>query len=158
MGTEMLTRKVPDHYVEIHPDNVGKSDWIILLEAGTIVGSEANSLRVALATQERTIVKRYNIFLQAKHYLVLERYDRRIHALYFCPQLYKYDADRSVVPLEGEEIGQLLARSVEAGVAQRAPWYEPLSGLPDEPVIATNMNASFDTMVVEEFEPQVAAE
>ena len=66
----MLTRKVPDHYVPIHPNNVGKTDWIILLEAGTIVGSGADKLRVALATQERKIVKRYTVLLQAKHYLV----------------------------------------------------------------------------------------
>jgi hypothetical protein len=96
--------------------------------------------------------------LRAKQYLVLDGYDQRIHALYFCPQLYKYDADRTLVPLEGEEIGRLLARSVEEGVAHRAPWYEPSTGLPNEPIIATNMKASFDTMVVDEAETRLAAE
>jgi hypothetical protein len=154
-------RKVPGHYVAVHPDNIAKNDWIILLEAGTIVGAPGERLRVAVATRERKFVKRYNIFLQAEHYLVLDGYDRRIHALYFCPQLYKYDADRCLVPLEAEEIGKLLARSVQEGVAHRAPWYDPLSALPDEPIIATNMKASFDTMVVvveEETEARLAAE
>ena len=80
-----LRRKVPTHYIPIHPHNVSNKDWIILLEAGTIVGPSAEKLRVAEATLEKRIVKRYNLFLQPKHYLVLEGYDPRIHTLYFCP-------------------------------------------------------------------------
>jgi hypothetical protein len=39
-------------YIPIHRDNVGKSDWIILLEAGIIVGRSGEKLRIAQATQE----------------------------------------------------------------------------------------------------------
>jgi len=83
----ILRRKVPSHYIPIHPDNVAKKDWIILLEAGTIIGPSTEKLRVAKATMEKRIVRKYNIFLRKRHYLVLEEYDPRIHALYFCPQL-----------------------------------------------------------------------
>ena len=85
----MLRRKVPMHYIEIHPDNLGKNDWIIVLEAWTIVGPSPERLRVANATTDRKIVTKYNIFLRKRHYLVLEGYAPRIHALYFCPQLYR---------------------------------------------------------------------
>ena len=44
-----LRRKVPTHYIPIHPHNVSNKDWIILLEAGTIVGPSAEKLRVAQA-------------------------------------------------------------------------------------------------------------
>ena len=37
-------RKVPSHYIPIHPDNIGKKDWIILLEAGTILGPSNEKL------------------------------------------------------------------------------------------------------------------
>jgi hypothetical protein len=104
----ILRRKIPSHYIPIHPDNVSKKDWIILLEAGTIVGQSREKLRAALATQERRIVKKYNLLLRVKHYVVIDGYDPRIHALYFCPQLYKSDADNRLVPLEGEEIGKLV--------------------------------------------------
>ena len=49
----IFRRKVPIHYIPVHPDNIKKKDWIILLEAGTIVGTSAEKLRVALATLER---------------------------------------------------------------------------------------------------------
>ena len=96
----VFRRKVPTHYVPVHPDNIGKNDWIILLEVGTIVGPTAGKLRVAKATLERKIVTKYNIFLRAKHFLVLDGYDPRIHTLYFCPQLYAYDSDHPSSPLE----------------------------------------------------------
>jgi hypothetical protein len=67
-----LRRKVPTHYIPIHPQNVSNKDWIILLEAGTIVGPSAEKLRVAQATLEKRVVKRYNIFLRPQHYLVLD--------------------------------------------------------------------------------------
>jgi hypothetical protein len=102
----LFRRKVPIHYIPIHPDNISKKDWIILLEAGTIVGPSPEKLRVALATLERKIVRKYNIFLRSEHFLVLEGYDPRIHALYYCPQLYRRDSDKQLVPLEGEEIGK----------------------------------------------------
>jgi hypothetical protein len=36
-----VRRKVPTHYIPIHPHNVSNKDWIILLEAGTIIGPSA---------------------------------------------------------------------------------------------------------------------
>jgi hypothetical protein len=145
----IFRRKVPSHYIPIHADNIGKNDWIILLEAGTIVGPTTEKLRVAKATLERKIATKYNIFLRKAHYLVLEGYDPRIHALYFCPQLYKFDADRQLVPLEGEEIGKLLAQSLEDGVVEKQPWYKPSNKLPAKPVIARDLGTEFDTVVVE---------
>ena len=79
----MFRRRVPNHYIPVHPDNVAKNDWIILLEAGTIVGPTPDRLRVARATLEKKIVKKYNVLLRPKYYLVVEGYDPRIHALYF---------------------------------------------------------------------------
>jgi hypothetical protein len=145
----IFRRRVPAHYIPIHPDNIAKKDWIILLEAGTIVGPAEDKLRVALATTERRIVRKYNIFLRARHFLVLDGYDPRIHALYFCPQLYRYDADNRLVPLEGEEIGRLLAQSLQEGVVEKQPWYEPSQKMPLDRVITKSLNADFDTVVVE---------
>jgi hypothetical protein len=147
MGT--LRRKVPSHFVPIHPINATSKDWVILLEAGTIVGPSTERLRVARSTLEKKIVKRYDLLLCVKHFLVVEGYDPRIHAVYFCPQLYKYDTDKKLVPLQGEEIGRLIAHSVEGGIRERRPWYEPSEELPDQPIINTPMQAEFDTLVVQ---------
>jgi hypothetical protein len=145
----VFRRKVPTHSVPVHPDNIRKNDWIILLEAGTIVGASAEKPRVARAILERKIVTKYNILLRAQHFLVLEEYDPRIHTLYFCPQLYAYDSDNKLVALEGEEIGQLLAQTVQHGVVQRSPWYEPLNKVPNQHIIVTSMDTSFDTLIVD---------
>ena len=146
----IFKRKVPRHYVPIHPDNIKSKDWIVLLEAGTIVGRSAEKLRVALATLERKIVTKYNIFLRKEHFLVLEDYDPRIHALYFCPQLYKLDPDNKPIALDGQEIGKLLAQSVRDGVVEKQPWYEPSETLPREPIIATTAKVNFDSLIVED--------
>jgi hypothetical protein len=53
------------------------------------------------------------------------------------------------VPLEGEDIGQLIARAVEASATERRPWYEPTEKLPQEPLINGPMLHEFDTLVVE---------
>src|SRR5438876_2797058 len=103
----LVRRKVPSHLIRIHPDNATSKDWVILLEAGTIVGPSPDRLRIARATLERKIIKKRNILFQAQHFLVVEGYDPRIHAVYFCPQLYKYDTDKKLVPLQGDEIGKL---------------------------------------------------
>ena len=87
-----------NHLIRIHPDNAKSKDWVILLEAGTIVGPSPERLRVARSTLDRKIVKKYNIWLQPEHFLFVEGYDPRIHAVYFCPQLYKYDSDKKLVP------------------------------------------------------------
>jgi hypothetical protein len=144
----IFRRKVPSHYIPIHPDNITKKDWVILLEVGTIVGAPTEKIRVAVATLDKKIVKKYNILLRKEHYLVLEGYDPRIHALYFCPQLYKYNSDKQLVALEGEEIGNLLAQSVKDGVIERLPWYEPSNTLSPEPRISPTAKADFDTMIV----------
>ena len=145
----LLRRKVPSHLIAVHSDNAIKNDWVILLEAGTIVGPSPERLRVARATLERKIVKKYNILLRATHYLMVEGYDPRIHALYFCPQLYRYDPDKRLVPLQGEEIGRLIAQSLEGGVVGRRPWYTPADELPDQPIISSQMESEFDTVVVD---------
>jgi hypothetical protein len=144
----LFQRTSPGHLIPIHPDNARKKDWIILLEAATIVGTPRDKLRVAQTTLERKIVKKYNLSLRAQHYLVVDGYDARIHALYFCPQLYRYDNDK-LVPLQGEEIGTLIARALERGVIDRRPWYEPSERTPDQPVIDAPMVQEFDTVVVE---------
>ena len=145
----MFRRRVPNHYIPIHPDNVTKNDWIIVLEAGTIVGPSPDKLRVAVTTLERKIVKKFNILLRAKHYLVVDGYDPRIHALYFCPQLYKSDSDGTLVALEGEEIGKLLAKLVEGAVAQKQPWYDPAEKSPNKPIISATPLADLDSVVVD---------
>lgn len=144
----LFRRRPTSHFVPIHPDNARKKDWIILLEAGTIVGKPRDKLRVASTTTDRKVVKRYSLFRKTQHFLVVDGYDPRIHALYFCPQLYKYDQDK-LVPLHGEEIGRLIAQSLEAGVNERRPWYEPLDKTPDEPIISGPMQGEFDAVVVE---------
>jgi hypothetical protein len=145
----LFKRTVASHLVPVHRHNVAKKDWVVLLEAGTIVGPSPERLRVARATQERRIVKKYNIFLRARHYLVVDGYDPRIHAVYFCPQLYRYDTDKKLVPLQGEEIGQLIAHALESGVTPKRPWYEPSEQPPDQPAISGKLQNEYDTVVVE---------
>jgi len=146
----LFRRKVPTHYIPIHAHNVSAKDWVILLEAGTIVGPSAEKLRVAKATLERKIVKKYNILLRPQYFLVLDGYDPRIHSLYFCPQLYRFEAENKLVRLEGDEIGRLVAQAVQDGVTKKRPWYEPSEKLPDEPVITSGRQPDFETLVVEQ--------
>ena len=146
----IVKRTVPRHYIPIHPDNIPSKDWIVLLEAGTIVGRPREKLRVALATLERKIVTKYDLFLRKKHFLVVEGYDPRIHAIYFCPQLYRLDSNRKPVALSGEEIGKLLAQSVRDAVVEKQPWYEPSETFPVNPVISATNITNFDTLIVDE--------
>jgi len=141
-------KRAPSHLIPVSPENATSNDWVILLEAGTIVGPSPDRLRVAKSTREKKIVKRYNFFLRAKHFLQVEGYDPRIHAVYFCPQLYKYDPDRHLTPLEGEEIGKLIAQTLASGVNARRPWYEPSEQLPAQPVINTPKD-QFESLVVD---------
>jgi hypothetical protein len=145
----IFSRRVPRHLVPIDPVNASNNDWVILIEASTIVGPSTERIRVARTTQERKVVKRHDLLLRTKHYLVVEGYNPRIHAVYLCPQLYKYDANQKLVPLQGEEIGQLIAHAMGQRVAQRRPWYEPSDNLPDEPIISTEVLTEFDTVVVD---------
>jgi hypothetical protein len=130
---DIVRRKVPIHYIPIHEDNVTKKNWVILLEAGTIVGPSSEMLRVAKVTKEKTIVTKYNIFLRKQHYLVMEGYDPQFHVLYFCPQLYKSDSEGNFYPLEGEEIGKLVAKAVQDGVLEKQPWYDNSNRLEPKP-------------------------
>ena len=145
----LFRRKKRNHLIPIHPHNVGSKDWLILLEAGTIVGSSPEGLRVAQATQERKVVMKRERILKRKPFLVVNGYDPRIHAVYFCPQLYRYDSDKKLVPLPGEEIGKLIAQSIEGGVRKRRIWYEPSEKLPEQPIISAPSPIEFDTVVVD---------
>lgn len=145
----VLDRKLPRHLIPIHHDNASSKDWIILLEAGTIVGPSPEKLRVARATLERKVVTKYDFFLRPRHFLVVEDYDPRIHAVYCCPQLYRQDEDKKLVPLHGEEIGKLIAHALEKGTKEAPPWYEPADRLPNEPVINATLLTELDSLVVE---------
>jgi hypothetical protein len=145
----VFQRSVPSHLIPIHADNIASKDWIILLEAGTIVGPTPERLRVARSTLERKIVRKRDVLLRPKHYLVVEGYDPRIHAVYFCPQLYKYDSEKKLVPLQGDEIGRLIANSVESGIVERRPWYQAADQFPDQPIINAPSKPEFDTLVVD---------
>jgi hypothetical protein len=144
----IFERRPRGNLVPIHADNARTRDWLVLLEAATIVGRPRSKLRVALTTQERKLVKKYSLFHKTKYFLVVDGFDPRIHALYFCPQLYKND-DGELVPLSGLEIGQLMAQSLEGGAIEKAPWYEPSDGLPKEPVVNAAPQVEFDSLVVE---------
>src|SRR5437868_11524952 len=141
-------RRKATHRIQGNPVNAASKDWVILLEAGTIVGPSPDKLRVARSTLEKRIVKRYGLLLKVRHFLDVEGYDPRIHAVYFCPQLYKYDPDKKLVPLQGEEIGRLIAQALASGVKERRPWYEPSEKLPDQPIINAQKD-EFETLVVE---------
>jgi hypothetical protein len=144
----VFRNKAPSHLIPIDADNAASKDWVILLEAGTIVGPSPDRLRVARSTLEKKIVRRYEPLLNVKHFLEVEGYDPRIHAVYFCPQLYKYDPDKKLVPLQGDEIGKLIAQALASGVKERRPWYEPSEKLPNQPIINTPAD-EFDTLVVD---------
>lgn len=143
----LFRKRLPAHLVPIHPDNAANRDWIILLEASTIIGSSPERLRVARTTQERKIITKYR-FLRPQLFLALEGYDPRIHAVFFCPQLYKHDHENKLVPLQGEEIGRFVAQALQQRTAVRRPWYEPTESIPAEPLI-DEMVKEFDTLVVE---------
>ena len=145
----LFRTKVPSHLIPVNPQYATSNDWVILLEAGTIIGPSPERLRVARSTLERKILKKYKFMRKAEHFLVLEGYDPRIHAVFFCPQLYKYDSEKKLVPLEGDEIGRLIAHAVEGGIAERRPWYDPSETLPDRPIIDAQMNMEFETLVVD---------
>jgi hypothetical protein len=139
--------------VPVHEENAYTRDWLVLLEAATVVGHERDKLRVALTTQDRTFVKKRRLFRKPEHFLVLDGYDPRIHALYFCPQLYK-NQDGSLVPLSGPEIGQLMANALEGAAIEKPPWYEPADGVPKDPVIKAVPGMEFDSLVVDAPSPK----
>jgi hypothetical protein len=137
-----------NNLVLVHKDNIYTNDWLVLLEAATIIGLDRDKLRVALTTKERKVVKKRRPFRATNHFLIVDGYDPRIHALYFCPQLYKKE-DGELVALSGPEIGQLMARALESGAMESAPWYEPSHGASSEPVIKATAQMELDTLVVD---------
>jgi len=56
----MRTKVLRSHLIPVNPQNAASNDWVILLEAGTIIGPSPERLRVARSTLERKIVKKYN--------------------------------------------------------------------------------------------------
>jgi hypothetical protein len=119
-----------------------------LVRGGYDCGARTRQAQVALTTQERKIVKRRKSFGKTEHFVVVDGYDPRIHALYFCPQLYKNEGG-ALVPLTGQEIGQLMAQALERGAIEKPPWYEPSDSLPKEPVIKATPEMEFDSLVVD---------
>jgi hypothetical protein len=145
---DVFRKRAPSNLIPLNPDNATTKDWVVLLEAGTIVGPSPVKLRIARSMLEKKIVKRYGPLLNVKYFLEVEGYDPRIHAVYFCPQLYKYDQDNKLVPLQGDEIGEIIAKTLVRGVIERRPWYEPSEKLPNQPIINVPSD-DFDTLVVE---------
>jgi hypothetical protein len=64
--------------------------------------------------------------------------------------LYRHDEHDRLVPLEGEEIGRLLAKALEGKVKLRLPWFEPTHKPPADPLIAGDFSKEFDTLVIDE--------
>ena len=149
----MFRGKSQGTLVPIHPDNATTKDWVVLLEAATIVGQPRDRLRVALATQERKLVRKKKLFQKPKYFLVVDGYDPRIHALYFCPQLYRKE-DGDLIPLSGQEIGQLMAQALEGGAMEKSPWYEPSESMPKGPIIESALELEFDSLVVDSPSPR----
>ena len=56
---------------------------------------------------------------------------------------------KKLVPLQGDEIGKLIAHSVEDGITERRPWYNPSEKSPVRPIIDAPMNTEFDTLVAD---------
>jgi len=144
----LFRRRHPPHLIPIHPDNAGNGDWVIVLEASTIIGPSPERLRVARTTQERKIVAKRR-GLRQQLFLAIEGYDPRIHVVFFCPQLYKYDHENKLTPLQGEEIGRFVAQTLHHKTSVRQPWYDPIESIPAEPLIAEPMVKEFDTLVIE---------
>ena len=141
-------RKRRRQLIPLHRDNARTNDWLVILEANTIVGRDREALRVACATRELNIVTRFRSF-RPQLFLRVEGYDPRIHVLFFCPQLYQYDRDGTLVPLRSDEIGRFVARALDEKTAIRRPWYEPRESLPGRTPVAETMLDDYDTLLVE---------
>ena len=61
----IFSRSLPSHLIPINPVNAGNKDWLVVIEAGTIVGPSTERLRVARSTQERKVVKKYDLIPQS---------------------------------------------------------------------------------------------
>jgi len=132
----------------VHPENVRHQDWVILLEANTVVDGSGQRLRVARTSQAREVIKSYWPF-GPRFFLFVEGYNPRIHFAVFCPQLYKHDRMGRLVPLRGGEIGQFIARALNDKANARNPWYGLSHGLPDEPIINETLLSEYDSLIAE---------
>ncbi len=141
-------RKSRRQLIPLHRDNAMNEDWLVILEANTIVGPHREPLRVACATRERKVVKRLRSF-KLQLFLSVEHYDPRIHVMFFCPQLYQYDKDGELVPLRSDEIGRFIARALDDKTAAGRPWYGPMQSLPARRLIAEPMLDDYDTLLVD---------
>jgi hypothetical protein len=57
--------------------------------------------------------------------------------------------DGDLVPLSGQEIGQLMAQALEGGAIEKSPWYEPSDSVPEEPIVGPAPQFEFDSLVVD---------
>jgi hypothetical protein len=64
-------KNLSNDLVPIDPENISNKDWVILLEAGTITGPSPQRIRVARWMQEKKIVKKYDMFLRTKYFIVV---------------------------------------------------------------------------------------
>ena len=132
------------------PHNANSKDWVILLEASTIVGPSPDRLRIARATLERRVVKKYNIFLRARHFLVVDGYNPRHSCAVFLPAALPLRLRQEArARCRAKRSARCIAQSLEGGVAERRPWYQPADKFPNDPVISGPMQSEFDTVVVE---------
>jgi len=146
----MRTKVQRSHLIPVNPQNATSNDWVILLEAGTIIGPSPERLRVARSTLERKIVKKNTILSLRRNISLcwkdmIHEFMRCSFALNFTSMIRK----KKLVPLQGDEIGRLIAHAVEGGITERRPWYDPSEELPDRPIIDVQMNTEFDTLVVD---------
>ena len=135
--------------IPIHRDNLHTADWVILLEVGTIVDKSDKRLRVARVTRARKIVRRYWL-LKPKTFIAIEDFDPRLHMIFLCPQLYRYDKRDRLIPLGPNEIGQFVAKSLDSKAIKRRPWYKPSEAIPAEPIIRDSLLSEFDSLLVEQ--------
>ena len=146
----LFRKQTLNHLIPIHPDNIGNKDWVILLEAGTTVAPSPQGIRVARCTKQKSILMQSDMLRRSKHFMIIEGYNPRIHTVYLCPQLFRYESHK-LVPLQGKEIADLIARSVEAGVVERCPWYDPMERLPQGPLFdrAMEMRLGKDSLPID---------
>ena len=118
-----------------------------------MVGDSPDDIRVVQATLEKTIAKKYKAFLDKEYFIILEGYDPQIHALYFCPQLYKRDSDGNLIALQGEEIGELLVQAFRNGTVKRRACSLASDKSDIQPIIGETTNIDLDTVLGQETIP-----
>ena len=70
----IFTKTSQGTLVPIHPDNAKTKDWVVLLEAATILGQSRDKLRVALTTYKRKLVRKKKLFQKPRYFLVVDGY------------------------------------------------------------------------------------